>query len=139
MSIDQQVQDIVKDIRTSRDKSWKGAVGEELRKWLNFADVEKVGKFDFEGLFALFDRKKINDDYAKARATEDCRTKDTMIPKLSADLLSGFQRDHLLRTRSRVRYMMHAASRIKADGMEEGPLMVNTITLLTRIDTAQEK
>lgn len=138
MGIDPQLQKVMDEIKKARDEGWKGTLGEDLRPWLNFADVKKVGKFDFQGIFDIFDRKKLDDDYMKTRNDTKAKSKDVWIAKISSDLLAGFQRDYLLRTRSRIRYFAHAATRGKSDGMENGPLVTNTTSLITRIDTAQE-
>lgn len=137
MAIDPQVDALLKEIRTTMDGAWEGMIAEKLRPWLNFAGVAAVGKFNFEDFFLLFDREKLSADYLKVRQGEEPKSKDIWIPKISSDLVAGFQRDQLMRTRSRVRFMMHAASRHKADGQEDGAFTVNTITLISRIDTAK--
>jgi len=148
MSIDERVQAVVKEMRTTLETTWAGTMGEKLRPWMNFAGIAKVGKFDFDGLFGssvspsrpgLFERKKISDDYTKARQKDTAVSKEIWIPKLSSDLLAGSQRDHAMRMRSRVRFMAHAATRQKANSVDTGPLTVNTITLLARLDAAQEE
>ena len=144
MAIDPAVDKVLKEIRTTLESTWKGTVAEDLRPWMNFKGVKEVGKFDFEGLFGngesggLFDRRKLNDDYLKVRQQEKPKSKDIWIPKISSDLVAGFQRDYVMRTRSRVRMLMHAAVRQKSDSVAEGPFTANTITLMARLDTAQE-
>lgn len=138
MGIDPTLQAVMDEIRQVRDDGWSGTMGENLRPWLNFAGVVEAGKFDFQGVFNIFDRKKLDDDYMKARNEPGAKSKDVWIAKLSSDLLAGFQRDYLLRTRSRIRYFAHAAARGKSDGMENGPIATNTTSLIARIDTAQE-
>jgi hypothetical protein len=137
MAIDSQVDLVLKEIRTTVGGTWEGMTAEELRPWLNFSGIAAVGKFDFEGLMVIFDRKKLSDDYLKVRQEEKPKAKDIWVPKISSDLIAGFQRDHLMRTRSRVRLMMHAAARHKTNGQDDGPFTTNTISLISRIDPAQ--
>ena len=146
MSIDPKLQAVLKEVSSTLEQSWKGEMGEDLRPWLNFAGIAKVGKFDFDGLFGrsvppakpgLFDRKKLSDDYAKARRNPESLSRDVWIPKASSDWLAGFQREQMMRTRSRIRFVAHAAVRYKANSAAEGPLTVNLLSWLTRLETVK--
>lgn len=139
MTLDPKLQAVLAEIRRTRENSWKGMLGEELRTWLNFGGIQKVGQFELEKLFELFDRGAMDDEYNKARAKEGARANEVWIPKISSVLLAGFQRDYVLRTRSRIRYMAHAATRLKSDGKDNGPFTVNTSTLFARIEAASEE
>jgi hypothetical protein len=137
MSIDPKLQAVLKEVRTTLEKTWAGTMGKYLRPWMNFYGIAEVGKFDFDGLLKIFDRKKLSDDYAKARQNPEALARDVWIAKVSSDWLAGFQRDHIMRTRSRIRFMAHAAVRQKANSIAEGPLTVNTITMLTQLEAVQ--
>lgn len=137
MSIDPKLQAVLKEVRTTLEKTWVGTLGEDLRPWMNFSGIAMAGKFDFDILLDIFDRKKMSDDYAKARQKDASIVRDIWVPKVSSDLLAGFQRDQLMRTRSRVRLMAHAAVRQKANSMAEGPLTTNTITMLAQLEAVQ--
>jgi hypothetical protein len=137
MSIDPKLQAVLDEVRTTLEQMWAGTMGDDLRPWMNFSGIAEVGKFDFDGLLDIFDRKKLSDDYAKARQNPESLARDVWIPKVSSDWLAGLQRDHMMRTRSRIRFMAHAAVRQKANSIAEGPLTVNTITMLTQLEAVQ--
>jgi hypothetical protein len=137
MSIDPKLQAVLTEVQTTLGETWKGTLGEALRPWMNFAGIAPAGKFDFSSLFALFDRKKLNDDYLKARQQEAPVSKDIWVPKMSADLLAGFQRDYAMRSRSRIRFLAHSAVRQKMNSQGNGPFVANTITLLAKLDSAK--
>ena len=139
MSIDPNLQAVLEEVRTTLEKTWVGTMGEELRPWMNFSGIAMAGKFNFDIVFDVFDRKKLNDDYLKARQADKAIVKDVWVSKISADLLAGFQRDYVMRTRSRVRFMAHTAARQKANSTAEGPVTVNTITLLAKLEAVQGK
>lgn len=134
MAIDSQLEKIVEDLKDKMADVSPGIGGTELRPWLNYADVQEVAKFDFDGYVELFNRRQSNDDYATARQSDSAVAKDIAVPKLSADILAGFQRDHMMRTRSRIRMFAHVAARAKFNGTGEGPLRRNTIDFLNRIE-----
>jgi hypothetical protein len=137
MSIDPKLQAVLKEVSSTLEQSWKGEMGEDLRPWLNFSGITESGKFDFDALLDIFDRKKLSDDYAKARSNPESLSRDVWIPKASSDWLAGFQRDHMMRTRSRIRFVAHAAVRYKANSTAEGPLTVNLLSWLTRLETVK--
>ena len=139
MSIDPKLQAVLTEVRTTLEKSWNGSMGEDLRPWLNFSGIVKVGKFDFDALLDVFDRKKLSDDYAKARQNTESLARDLWVPKLSSDWLAGFQRDQIMRTRSRVRFMAHAAVRQKANSIAEGPLTTNLLVMLTQFESVKRE
>lgn len=134
MAIDSQLEKVVEDLKTKMATVSTGIAGTDLRPWLNYADIQKVAKFDFDGYVELFNRQQSNDNYATARQKTDAIAKDVAVPKLSGDLLAGFQRDHMMRTRSRIRMFAHVASRAKFNSTGEGPLRRNTIDFLNRIE-----
>lgn len=138
MPIDPNLETIIKEARLFSAVAWQGTVGTELRPWLDFGGTD-VEKFDFEKLFELFERKKSNDDYLKERTSDNPKAKGVWVPKMCSDLLSGFQRDQVLRTRSRIRYMMHSALRERTNGQDSGGLTVHTTALMARIEAAEEK
>jgi hypothetical protein len=43
----------------------------------------------------------------------------------------------MMRTRSRIRFVAHAAVRYKANSTAEGPLTVNLLSWLTRLETVK--
>lgn len=137
MPIDPKLQAVLTEVRSTLEKTWIGTLGEDLRPWMNFAGIAAVPKFDFKAMFNLFDRKKMNDDYLKARQSKDTPVKDIWVPKLSADLMAGFQRDYAMRSRSRIRFLAHSAVRQKANSEDTGPFTANTITLLTKLEAAK--
>ena len=134
MAVNEKVEALIQELRDTSDGAWKGMVAEDLRPWFNFSGIEEAGKFDIDTLRQIFDRNKLNDDYLKVRQEDEPKAKDVWVAKIQGDLLAGFQRDHFMRTRSRVRLMMHGAARHKSNGQEEGPLTVNTVNLINRLD-----
>lgn len=139
MAIDPQLEKIVSYLVTTEDKVGQGTFGSGQRPWVNFSDIQKVGKFDSAGLAKLFTRQSSNDAYVKARSEKSATSGDLQTAKLASDYLAGMQRDYMMRTRSRIRTIVHAGNRAKANGMDQGPLRRNSIDWLSRIVTEGKK
>jgi hypothetical protein len=137
MGVDPQLQKIVSYLVSAEDKVAKGTFGAGQRPWVNFSDVKKAGKFDYAALHELFDRSASNDAYAKGTTDATTPGKDMQTAKLSADFLAGFERDYRMRTRSRIRMMVHGGNRAAANGLGNGPLRRNT-DWLARVLTASK-
>ncbi len=114
-----------------------GTFGAGQRPWLNFKDVQIAGQFDFAGLAQIFSRDAINDQYGSARADRKTTAGTLQSLKLAADYLAGLQRDYSMRTRSRIRMLVHAGNRAKANGMTVGPLQRNSVDWIGRIIAEQ--
>jgi hypothetical protein len=133
MTIDENLEKVIKSLQTSCEEAAKGTVGEELRPWFNFSDVMEVGQFELDKLRDLFVRDAANAEYLVARSTAEAKTKAICVPKMTVDMLGGMQRDYAMRMRSRIRIFCHSAAMHSADSEGTGPLRRNSIDLLTRI------
>jgi hypothetical protein len=133
MAIDPRLELVVKYLISTQDKIGDGTFGTGQRPWLNFDTIGKVGQFDFAGVAALFTRNDSNDAYVSGRSEKKTRSMDLQSAKISADYLAGVQRDYLMRTRSRIRTVVHGGNRAKANGLPAGPIQRNTIDWLGRI------
>jgi hypothetical protein len=132
MTIDPNLENVIKSIQTACETTAKGITGEGLRAWMNFSDVLEVGRFELDKLSDLFQRTSANEGYLTARTTE-AKAKDICVPKLTVDILAGLQRDYTMRMRSRIRIFSHASAIHKANGSGSGPLRRNSIDVITRI------
>jgi hypothetical protein len=134
MAIDSQMETVVEDMISTQKAIAEACAANGDRPWFNFENVTVVGKFDFEGIHELFKRDNSNDDYARFRGQPDTKSKDIQTCKLSADFLAGCERDYRMRTRSRVRMLVHGTVvSPQAMGESEGPLRRNTLDWLGRI------
>jgi hypothetical protein len=134
MAIDKQMETVVQDMVSTEKAIAEACEKSGDRPWLNFENVQVVGKFDFSGVHDLFTRDQSNDDYARFRTQPDTKSKDIQTCKLSADFLASCERDYRMRTRSRVRMLVHGAVvSPQAMGDSEGPLRRNTLDWLGRI------
>jgi hypothetical protein len=115
-----------------------GIFNKGRRPWLDFADLDKVGKFDLPNLHKLFNRDQANKDVLDARDQPDTEAKEIQTAKLSIDILAGLERDHRMRTRSRIRMFVHGGLRASFYGDTAGPLQRNTVDWLGRIMTEQK-
>lgn len=132
MTIDPNLDKVITSMQTASATAADGTVGNGLRPWFNFADVKEAGQFDFEDVMEIFSREVANTEYLTARS-QDPKSKEVAVPKLTVDILAGLQRDYLARTRSRIRYFTHAAAMHAADGSGEGPLRRNSVDFVTRV------
>ena len=137
MPLDQQFSTVVGYLMTAEGQIADGTFGTAQRPWLNFAGVKVAGQFDFASLDGIFSRDALNNQYGAARAVKTTTAGTLQSMKLAADYLSGLQRDYSMRTRSRVRMLVHAGNRANANGMPVGPLRRNSIDWLTRIVSEQ--
>lgn len=132
MGIDAQLEKVVGSLVTAEAQVATGTFGSSRRPWVDFRDVAVAGKFDLAGIHKIFDRSKSNDQYAKALDGK-AKAKEVQTSKLSSDLLAAFERDHRMRTRSRVRMMVHGGNRAWAHGTTAGPLRRSTVDFLSRL------
>lgn len=137
MAISEQLNTVVKYLVTVEGQIATGTFGTTQRPWMNFSAITPVGQFDLAGLAKLFDRSAINDQYTSARNQASATSGNFQSSKLSADYLAGCQRDYTMRTRSRVRMLIHSGNRAAANGMDIGPLRRNSIDWITRIISEQ--
>ena len=94
MAIDPQAEKVVGSMVETEDKDQNFVLeGSGRRKWLDFADVEEAGKFEFDKVHQIFSRDKSNDDYAQQRADQNAKGKNLQTAKLSGDFLAGCERD----------------------------------------------
>ena len=136
MAMDSQFQPIIEYLMEAMKKVAEASRANGDRPWVNFGPVAKVGKFEFERLHdELFTRSDSNDNYAQLKTDSEAKMKDVQTAKLSADFLAGCERDYRMRTRSRVRMLVHAeVVSAGAYGADTGPLRRNTLDWLGRID-----
>jgi len=139
MAIDPQFEKVVGYMVSAQAKIATGTFGSSQRPWLNFDDVQEAGKFDSAALHDIFDRSVANDDYVKGAASASTPGINMQTAKLSADFLAGLERDHRMRTRSRVRMMIHGGNRASANGLTFGPLSRNTDWLSRKMTATAKK
>lgn len=137
MAIAEQLNTVVQYLVTAEGQIATGTFGTGQRPWLNFSAITPVGKFDIDGLKKLFSRQEINNQYVTARNSPTTTSGNIQSAKLSADYLAGCQRDYTMRTRSRIRMLIHGGNRAAANGLEIGPLRRNSIDWITRIISEQ--
>lgn len=126
MAIDPQFQKVVGYLVSAEAKIATGTFGSAQRPWLNFDEVQAAGKFDYAAVHKIFDRSSANDDYVKGASDASTPGVNMQTAKLSADFLAGLERDYRMRTRSRVRMLIHGGNRAAANGLTYGPLSKNT-------------
>lgn len=140
MAIDAQMQKIVKNMESVSQKISTASQKNGDRPWMNFTDVEKAGKFEFDKVHKLFDRTQSNTDYARLKTQKGAESKELQTSKLSGDFLAGCERDYRMRTRSRVRMFVHASVVLpEANTSPDGPLEQNTIGWLGRVLSESSK
>lgn len=132
MGIDAQLEKVIGAMVGQEAQIATGTFGQGRRPWLDFRDVAVAGKFDLVKLHSIFTRSKSNDQYAKA-GDGKTTVKEAQTAKLSGDVLAGLERDHRMRTRSRIRQMVHGGNRAWAHGTTAGPLRRSTIDFMSRI------
>lgn len=104
------------------------------RPWMNFAKIEKAGKFQFDKVHKIFTRQALNDEYGRLRTNPESKTTDIQTVKISADFLAGCERDFKMRSRSRIRMLVHAGvAMAAANGNNQGPLRRNSLDWLGRV------
>lgn len=140
MPVDPNFEKIVRATQTFAEKAGAGTRNDgQQRPWMNYKAQGGAGKFDFEAVHKVFDRKAGNDFYVKARSEGTAKGKDIHLPKISVDFLAGMERDFRMRTRSRVRMFIHTAARVSANGQDNGPLRRNTVDWTTAIFKEEAK
>lgn len=109
----------------SDPKPWMNLSGDELS--------EKATEKTEDELAKVFKRDDANEDYEKARADPEAKSKETALPKLAGDFLAACERDKRAQWRSRIRWAAHALGRRYGNGQESGPLRRNTLDYLSRV------
>ena len=111
----QTVMELLKEDCVAIGKGMRGT--EQLRWAFSTAEgsgeetQEKPGKFDFTGVRELFNRKQAEATYEKALSSPESYTKhDMAVATSQSDVLSGMERDFLMRSRTRIRKLAHEAS-----------------------------
>lgn len=134
MAIDAQMQKVVKNMEAVSQQISTASQMNGGRPWMNFVDVEKAGKFEFDKVHKIFDRTQSNTDYARLKTQKGAESKELQTSKLSGDFLAGCERDYRMRTRSRVRMFVHCGVVLpEANTSPDGPLEQNTIGWLGRV------
>jgi hypothetical protein len=139
MAIDPQFNKVVQYLVGAENGVASGTFGSGQRPWVNFSQVARVGKFDYKGIDDIFTRKALDDGYTAKRQDKGTLSKDIQTDKLSADYLAGCCRDYKMRTRSRIRMLIHGGNRAAANGTATGPLLMNSIEWLSRIANEDKK
>lgn len=80
---------------------------------------KKPGKFDFEGVYNLFDRIEAETNYMQAIESGGSK-QELAIASNQSDILSGMERDYLARHRSRIRMLAHEATARRHNGSDRG-------------------
>lgn len=122
----------------AHEKDVATAVSEqgEAKPWMNLSSdtlSEKATEKTEEELAKVFKRDDANEDYDKARADTEAKSKETALPKLAGDFLAACERDKRAQWRSRIRWAAHALGRRFGNGLDEGPLRRNTLDYLSRV------
>ena len=133
MGMDDNLTKVIDCVKSTETKISAGIFNTGRRPWLDFADLDAIGKFDFPNLHGLFNRDQANQDVLDARDQPDTEAKEIQTAKLSIDILAGLERDHRMRTRSRIRMFVHGGLRASIQGDAAGPLQRNTVDWLGRI------
>ncbi len=129
--IDPQLEKVIEYIRERLEQNEKAGKGEDGRHWFDFKELGSTSG-DEKDLHDVFDRKASNDDYVKARENPDAQINEIMLAKLAGEFLMGCERDMRMRRRTRVRQIVHQASRACGYRNGAGPLRRNVIDWLER-------
>ena len=133
MTLDPNMEKIVDKMQEQCETAGNGMFGDADRKWFDFRDLTKVGKFEFEKIHTLFSRDKSNEEYLKLRKNAQAKMGDLQTAKISAEYLSALERDFRMRHRSRIRNFVHAGIRMYAKGQDAGPLRKQALDWLPPI------
>ncbi len=131
--IDPQLTKVLNYLQGAQILIASGTFGATGRPWLNFSEIQVVGKFDYAGLHQIFNRNASNDEYGSLRAAPESKAKNLQTAKLSGDYLAGLERDYRMRQRTRIRCIVHAGNRSAANGSGQGPLRRNSTGWMSRI------
>lgn len=129
MTMDPNFTTVIQSAQTQCEKIAEGMFVQGDRPWMDFSDLQVVGKFDFEAVHALFNRDKANEEYVKIRqdTSDKAKAYDVQTAKLSVEYLATLERDFRMRHRSRIRNFVHAGVRMQAKGNDAGPLRVQAL------------
>lgn len=109
----------------SDPKPWMNLSGDELSEKATEKTEDEIAK--------VFKRDDANEDYEKARADTDAKSKEAALAKLAGDFLATCERDKRAQWRSRIRWAAHALGRRFGNGKDTGPLRRSTMDYLSRI------
>lgn len=102
-------------------------------------DADKPGKFDFAGVHELFSRSEAEANFVEAveNPTEHDR-QDQAVAKVQSDIISGMERDFMLRHRSRIRRLAHL-SKIRTHAGYDRGVFQNTLLMYLDMQTKRVK
>ena len=139
LSLDKKFEKLVDGLIAVEEKVADAAAKQtDPRPWSNFSDTaipaeqRPASKSETE-LKKTFDREKANENYVKARSSEDAKSTEVALAKLAGDFLAACERDKRMQWRSRIRMIAHAASRRSGNGNAAGPLRRNTVDYMERV------
>lgn len=139
MAIDPQLERVVSYLVTAERQVAERMRSDCRRPWVNYATVQRAGKFDFSAQHQIFKRDGSNNDYISKRNNPDTEAKELQTAKLSGDYLAALERDYKARCRSRIRTLVHAEVTIPdSNGTNDGVIRKNTIDWFGRILTEEE-
>jgi len=130
--LDEQTQKVIEYLVQNQKLVGEAMAAGGPRPWQDFFEVFDVDRFNFEGMAQVFSREAANARY-EALFVNDGLAKEVQALKHCADILAAFERDHRMRTRTRVRMFVHGASRNAGHGLPNGPLKRNSIGYVTRV------
>ena len=132
MTCDPNLSRIIDSMQAQCESIYKGMFVSGDRPWMDFRDLEIVGKFEFDKVHELFNRDKANEEYLKLRQASAGKAKifEVQTAKLSVEYLATLERDYRMRHRSRIRNFVHAGVRMKAKSLDSGPLRVQALNWL---------
>lgn len=131
--IDEQFQKVINYLIHHQMTSGEALLKGGSRAWQDYVEIADVDRFDFKKQATIFSREKANATYETLHANDKGLVKEVQAVKQSADVLAGLERDFRMRTRTRIRMFTHSANRNYGNGLQKGPLKVNTIGYITRL------
>lgn len=124
-------QDRMTELKDDCTSIGKGMRGTEQLRWMFSKEdngTAKPGKFDFDGVHTLFDRSEAESNYAQALKNSPNSSKQELaVSTVQSDMLSGMERDFILRKRSRIRRLAHESVKRANTGSDFGVIELGTI------------
>ena len=138
----QQFQTLLDEIKADCATIGRGLRNQVQRRWQFSSKIdgaEKPGKFDFDGVHELFDRTEAEENFVQAVETPAEHTRqDLAVAKVQSDIISGMERDFILRHRSRIRRLAHESKGKTHTGSGRGVLQ-NTLLFYLEAQTQRVK
>lgn len=96
--------------------------------WMKLGTDDKIlDGFNHDEIADTFSRNGTSKAYLETLTGEQNSFRVAQAAKVQGDVLSAFERDLRMRSRSRMRMMAHAASRMASHGVAAGPIQSNLL------------